>query len=72
MLCMLWKESAKLFTGIEFNTGQKESSTVRKVTITLQGKVNRCKNIEISQKKDFKDLYVRKKLVTFLIRFNDI
>ena len=45
---------------------------MRKVTITLQGKVNRCKNIEISQKKDFKELYVRKKLVTFLIRFNDI
>ena len=57
---MLWKESAKLFSGIEFNTGQKESSTVRKVTITLQGKVNRYKNIEISQKLILKS-YMKKK-----------
>ena len=60
MLCMLWKKSAKLFSGIEFNTGQKESSTVRKVTITLQGKVNRYKNIEISQKLILKS-YMKKK-----------
>ena len=60
-----------MFSGIEFNTGQKESSTVRKVTITLQGKVNRCKNIEISQKLILK-VISKKKLVTFLIRFNVI